>query len=377
MTNLHSRLVQVNTSAYRPQFYDTRIKMSLLKARLAAESGCPLVHVNDYKLSMKGKIVCPQCNGDVVRAPTRPADRPKVGRESSAFTAQRPSRKMGFKNAHHFAHKSKTQCKSWWLERCAFATRLARPEPMTAWHKGWQDLFKPENVEVIMTCNNVKHIADVMSNGHILEIQHSPISASEVLERESFYTTNGESLTWVVDGRSEKDCVVLGTTGDRRLVAIWARPRWWWHTQSVLLIDTNQGIFQVMNYSKNGVGLAKALSTMGWLGVRGGLTLPGAQSLEEMVVNRTTRLLSTSFTGVSSSTCISGDTYIHRELFKKLGMTWSRDGWVISHNINSEVLTLWHTVAKRIHGFDFLNWIVHRRVFSDALQSIGEIHHDA
>ena len=314
--------------------------MSLLKARLAAESGFPLVHVNDYKLSMKGKIVCPQCNGDVVA-------------------------KMGFKNAHHFAHKSKTQCESW-------------TEPMTAWHKGWQDLFKPENVEVIMTCNNVKHIADVMSNGHILEIQHSPISASEVLERESFYTTNGKSLTWVVDGRSEKNCVVLGTTGDRRFVAIWARPRWWWHTQSVLLIDTNQGIFQVMNYCNNGVGLAKALSTMGWLGVRGGLTLPGAQSLEEMVVNRSTRLLSTSFTGVSSSTCkISGDTYIHRELFKMLGMTWSRDGWVISHNINSEVFTLWHTVAKRIHGVNFLNWIVHRRVFSDALQSIGEIHHEA
>lgn len=91
---------------------------------------------------------------------------------------------------------------------------------MTAWHKGWQDLFNPDYVETIMTGNNVKHIADVAFEGHILEIQHSPISASEVIERESFYTTHGRSLTWIVDGRSEKDCVVLGTTCDG-YAAIW------------------------------------------------------------------------------------------------------------------------------------------------------------
>ena len=201
------------------------LNMSLLKACLDTDPGRPLVHVDDYKLCMKGKIVCPQCDGDVVGAPTRPAD------------AQRPSRKMGFRNAHHFAHKCKTQCDSW-------------TEPMTAWHKGWQDLFEPDNVEVIMTCNSVKHIADVEFQSNILEIQHSKISATELMQRESFYTTNSKSLTWIVDGRSEKDCFVLGTTYDG-YAAIWgayapgeaARCSWWWHTKSDVLIDTGEGLF--------------------------------------------------------------------------------------------------------------------------------------
>ena len=304
--------------------------------------------MDDYKLSRKGKVVCPQCNGDVVA-------------------------KMGCRNVHHFAHKSKTQCDPWWLERCAFATRLARPEPMTAWHKGWQDLFKPDHVEVIMTCDDVKHIADVAFEGHILEIQHSPISASEVMERESFYTTNGESLTWIVDGRSEKDCIVLGETWGG-YAAIWAKRSWWWLAKSMVLIDTKEGLFKVICYSDKGVGLAEALTTLKWHGVAGGLTLPGVQSLQEMLSScygDCPRMLYTTFNKAetvpchqpATSTCkIAGDrpsagspqaiTFPHKELFKKLGMTWNQSKWVICHDDEYDrwkrITELWHRIAERI-----------------------------
>ena len=307
--------------------------MSLLKACLEGDPGRPLVHVDDYKLYMKGKVVCPQCNGDVVA-------------------------KMGCRNVHHFAHKSKMQCDPW-------------TEPMTAWHKGWQDLFKPDYVEVMMTGNNVKHIADVAFEGHILEIQHSPISASEVMERESFYTTNGESLTWIVDGRSEKDCIVLGKTWTG-YAAIWARRSWWWaksetHSslaKSMVLIDTRIGLFKVICYSDKGVGLAEALTTIRWHGVAGGLTLPGAQRLQEMLSScygDCPRLLYTTFAKaeivpyhqLATSTCkIVGDTFPHKDLFKKLGMTWNQNEWVICHDDEYDrwkrITELWHRIAERI-----------------------------
>ena len=280
------------------------------------------MYIDDYKSSMKGNIVCPQCNGDVVA-------------------------KMGFKNVHHFAHKSKTQCDSW-------------TEPMTAWHKGWQDLFEPDNVEVIMTCNGVKHIADVMFKGHILELQHSQLSSAEMMERESFYTTNGKSLTWIVDGHSEKDCVVLGTSCDG-YAAIWAKRSWWWHARCMVLIHTSEGLFRVIRYFDKNVGLAIQFMTMTCHDVTGGLANSGAQSLQDMIATRCRRLLSTSFTSAcrSSECTICGETYPHKELLKKLGMTWRRDKWETFYTDDyyhyeswkksyRRVRELWHDIAKDI-----------------------------
>ena len=332
--------------------------MSLLKACLSKQHMQPLVHINDYKQCMKGGVVCPQCNGDLVA-------------------------KMGFRNVHHFAHKSSKQCDSWWLERCAFATRLARPEPMTSWHKGWQDLFDTSSVEVLVTCNEIKHIADVAFDGHILEVQHSQLSATDVKKRETFYTTNGKSLTWIVDGRSEKDCIVLGVTWDG-YAAIWgayapgeaARRSWWWvlgahrhrtsHATSNVLIDSVEGLFKVICYSDKRVGLAIRVTDMSGYGVTGGLTPSGAQSLQNCISSTTSkRQLTTTITCynpvMAESKCsISGDTYPHKELLKTLGMTWSeRSGWCKCHDDRhilvgylQQLLTrnshLWHSIAKQI-----------------------------
>ena len=300
--------------------------MSLLKAVSAAEPGQPLVHVDSYTPSMKGKVVCPQCNGDVIA-------------------------KMGFKNIHHFAHKAKTHCDSW-------------TESMTAWHKGWQDLFKPEHVEVIMASNGVKHVADVSVAGHILEVQHSPISRAEVEAREHFYSTNGKSLTWIVDGRSDKDCVVLGEQGD--YAVIWARRSWWFHA-SLVLIDTEDGLFRVQKYSDKSIGVVHRVyasslgTTWGYFcHLEDGLTLSGWQHLRMQLQKRCRRTLTTSFTPRLSvprpsykdacSVCtIMGDTYPHKELLKMLGMQWNGEKWQISHgDYTTRATESWHKVAREL-----------------------------
>ena len=300
--------------------------MSLLKARLAAEPGCPLVHVDDYKLSMKGKIVCPQCDGDVVA-------------------------KMGFKNVHHFAHKSKTQCDSW-------------TEPMTAWHKGWQDLFASDYVEVIMTSKGVKHIADVAVDGHILEIQHSKISAADVKAREEFYTEDGRSLTWIVDGHSERDCVILGVTHDK-FAAIWANRSWWWHAENPVLIDTDEGLFRVIRFVDKRVGLATRVTNVMEFGVTHGLTVAGNHKLHNMLISTMpSRILDTSYNirfksngyiEIWSDCNISGETYNNKELLKSLGLRWSFQSWAISHNDDfpdcklSRNSRLWGEIARQTY----------------------------
>ena len=139
----------------------------------------------------------------------------------------------------------------------------------------------------------------------------------------------------------------------------------------MVLIDTREGLFKVLCYSDKGVGLAEALTSMRWHDVARGLTLPGAKSLQERLSRKGTRLLSTSFTKAKcllfiqadTSTCkVSGDrpspgspqaiTYPHSELFKKLGMTWDQDKWVICHideyGHRKRITELWHKIAKHI-----------------------------
>ena len=302
--------------------------MALLKACLVndGDDAQDLVYIGDYKPSMKNKLACPQCNEDLVA-------------------------KMGFKNTHHYAHKSKMECDSWY-------------EPMTSWHRSWQDLFRPDNVEVIMACDGIKHIADVAFDGHILEIQHSHISASDVKARESFYMKIGKSLTWIVDGRSEKDCVVLGVTHDDYSV-IWASRSWWWHAKCPVLIDTNEGLFRIFNYFDKKVGLVVQLKDLSHFDVSGGLSVTGGQKIRCMLSSRSSpRLLTTSYKEIMLfdkwdcvyyqdnflSCCqITGDTYKYRDTIKKLGMIWNRDKWSISCQRNGESTKnelLWHEIAE-------------------------------
>jgi hypothetical protein len=108
--------------------------------------------------------------------------------------------KCGTINIHHWAHKSKVNCDSWY-------------EPMTQWHKDWQGKFNSEWREKLLfdECTGEKHIADIHTpSGITIEIQHSPISIDEFSSRCDFY----KKLIWVIDGRNY-GLYLDGTTYDK------------------------------------------------------------------------------------------------------------------------------------------------------------------
>lgn len=92
--------------------------------------------------------------------------------------------KAGEINKHHFAHLNSEDCDPW--------SRGKESE----WHRNWKAQFPAHNREVVITKNGVSHRADVqLDNGIVLEFQHSPISPSDMADREDFY----ENMIWVFD----------------------------------------------------------------------------------------------------------------------------------------------------------------------------------
>jgi hypothetical protein len=94
--------------------------------------------------------------------------------------------KCGDIYAHHWAHKGRRNCDSWW-------------ENETEWHRAWKNLFPADWQEVVHLANDgEKHIADIQTeDGGTIEFQHSLIKPEERISREEFY----ENLVWVVDGK--------------------------------------------------------------------------------------------------------------------------------------------------------------------------------
>jgi competence CoiA-like predicted nuclease len=111
---------------------------------------------NERVKPTKGKIAaCPQCKGEVVA-------------------------KCGSIKIHHWAHKIK-DCDLW-------------SEPETEWHRQWKELV-PEACREVTIQN---HRADIrLENGTVIEIQHSPISNTEIAQREQFYG----DMFWIFDAK--------------------------------------------------------------------------------------------------------------------------------------------------------------------------------
>lgn len=74
----------------------------------------------------------------------------------------------------HWAHRA-DDCDTWY-------------EPMSAWHRQWQERAPVESREVVMSRGDQTHRADVvLPSGFVLELQASPIGADEIRAREAFY----------------------------------------------------------------------------------------------------------------------------------------------------------------------------------------------
>jgi len=106
--------------------------------------------------------------------------------------------KLGNIKRHHFAHQAYTDCNH---------------KHKTLWHLTYQSLFpqteitfpnknfpksnntqnKPESLEKPQ--EKRYNIADILVEGTVIEIQHSPISREEIRERETVY----EKMIWIFD----------------------------------------------------------------------------------------------------------------------------------------------------------------------------------
>ncbi|QWZ64842.1 competence protein CoiA [Aeromonas sp. FDAARGOS 1417] len=93
--------------------------------------------------------------------------------------------KCGRFKVHHWAHKSKVNCDPWW-------------ENEGEWHRKWKSYFPVESQEIVFSqpITNEKHIADVFTNGVVIEMQSYSIKDEEARLRETFYN----KMIWIVDG---------------------------------------------------------------------------------------------------------------------------------------------------------------------------------
>lgn len=99
--------------------------------------------------------------------------------------------RCGTVRVHHWAHRSKRVCDTWW-------------EPETEWHRTWKNYFPADWQEIIgHDAAGEKHIADVRTPAGItLEFQYSHLKPEERAAREAFHT----KLAWVVSGsRLQRD----------------------------------------------------------------------------------------------------------------------------------------------------------------------------
>lgn len=98
--------------------------------------------------------------------------------------------RKGEQRIEHWYHHEKTtiDCDNWY-------------EPMSEWHRKWQDLFPTINREVTITENNKTHRADILLNNRlVIEIQNSSIKFSDIQKREAFYGKN--NMIWILNGQN-------------------------------------------------------------------------------------------------------------------------------------------------------------------------------
>ena len=92
------------------------------------------------------------------------------------------------------------------------------------WHLTWKDwaLERGWQVEVPIVKNEKPHRADIVTpSGWIIELQHSPLSTTQIDERERFYGR----MVWIWDAASAWDRFVFNDH-DWGVGVRWKRPRW-------------------------------------------------------------------------------------------------------------------------------------------------------
>lgn len=99
-------------------------------------------------------------------------------------------KKLGEVRIHHFAHANGSECDTW-------------SNDMSEWHRNWQERFPVDSREIVITLDGETHRADVLFNNTVIEFQHSPMTADEFEERNTFYSKAGYSVVWLFDATEQ------------------------------------------------------------------------------------------------------------------------------------------------------------------------------
>lgn len=107
-------------------------------------------------------------------------------------------------NVWHWRHKNLPDCDSFY-------------EPMSEWHKNWQNQFPEDWREAVLERKGEKHFADIFTpNGLVIEFQHSSISTEKIMEREDFYI----KMIWVVDANDFKKNIKIKNLYNEQLTKL-------------------------------------------------------------------------------------------------------------------------------------------------------------
>src|ERR1035437_4900517 len=160
--------------------------------------------------------------------------------------------KCGAINVWHWAHASGKECDPWY-------------EPETQWHINWKMQFEESCREVVMG----EHRADIFALDkystfpYVVELQHSPLEFTEIVERERFYGL----MVWIVDGLGFKNHFEFGceikTNGGATVEAPFRR-KWfrksWAGSSKALYLDLGDCLWLVTGMNADGTGTVRSLT---------------------------------------------------------------------------------------------------------------------
>jgi len=132
----------------------------------------------------------------------------------------------------------------------------SRHEPMTEWHKSWQDSFGVECSEVWRTDGSEKHPADIITpHGLVIEFQNSEISPEKIREREAFWSRLTYSLIWVFNAEDFKNHFTFSLRPNE-IAFNWDHPRKsHWEAANFCFYDFGNHLFKMHSKpNKRGLG---------------------------------------------------------------------------------------------------------------------------
>lgn len=183
--------------------------------------------------------------------------------------------KSGSERARHFAHYPHCECKDGWNGQY----------DMSDWHYEWQNMFPPENQEVVIQFDDIRHRADVLVNRTVAEFQHSPLSSGKFNDRNIFYHNNiGYKVVWLYDMREDYINGLMTKMSDNQYS--WNQPRSTFRKYDLRagaidlffqIADEGDCILQIQEFVDGGFKVQQSITKetfLSYIGLHNGKCLP-------------------------------------------------------------------------------------------------------